>query len=146
MHAASLQLKIHCSSGTYIRSIARDLGNSLNSCAVLSKLERIQIGNKFLIEQSISPELIDKTSVSSHLILPQKVLELEKLHIDSKQINEIFHGREIKISSDFTSSINKNLQILDSSDRLIGIGLLTENYTVKPKKIFFKEKAAVSNV
>ena len=140
-----LQLQIHCSSGTYIRSIARDLGNALNTCAMLSKLERTKIGSKFLIEESIKSELIDKTTVLNHLIHPQNVLELGKVHIDSKQIVEIAHGRKIKISSDFTPSINKNLQILDTSDRLIGIGLFTENYILKPKKIFLKEKVEVSN-
>ena len=146
LHATSLQLKIHCSSGTYIRSIARDLGDVLNTCAMLSKLERIKIGSKFLIEESINPELVDKDTISNHLIQPQKVLELEKLHVDSKQINEIIHGREIKTLSALTSSINKNLQILDSSDRLVGIGLLTENHILKPRKIFLKEKVETSNV
>ena len=138
-------LKIHCSSGTYIRSIARDLGDVLNTCATLSKLQRIKIGGKFLIDESISPELINESSISNYLIPPQKVLELEKLHIDSKQINELFHGREIKTSSDFTPNINTNLQIVDNSDRLIGIGLLTENCILKPKKIFLKEKEGFSN-
>ncbi len=132
-----LQLKIHCSSGTYIRSIARDLGNILNTCAMLSKLERIKIGNKLLIETSISPELINSSNISKHLILPQEILGLEKLSIDSEQIIEIVHGREIKISSSFMTSINKNLQILDNNDRLIGIGLLTENCMLKPKKILY---------
>ncbi len=145
-HDRHLQLQIHCSSGTYIRSIARDLGNILNTCATLSKLERIKIGNEFLIEQSVSPRLISMETIENYLIPPQKVLELEKLHLDSRQINEIIHGREIKTSSDFIATINKNLQILDTSDRLIGIGLLTENYMLKPKKIFLKEKAIVSNV
>lgn len=143
--ASMLTLKIHCSSGTYIRSIARDLGNALNTCGTLSKLERIKIGSKFLIEESISPELINSSNISDYLILPQKILELEKLCLDSKQIIEITHGREIKISSDYTENMNKNLQILDNNDRLIGIGLLTEGFILKPKKIFLKEEVAVSN-
>ena len=138
-----LQLRIHCSNGTYIRSIARDLGNTLNTCATLSKLQRIKIGSEFLIEDSINPELVDKSNVKDYLISPQKVLELEKLHIDSKQVNEVMHGREIKVSSDFITSINKNLQILDNSDKLIGIGLLTKDFILKSKKVFIKEKERV---
>ena len=138
-----LQLRIHCSNGTYIRSIARDLGNILNTCATLSKLQRIKIGSEFLIEDSINPELVDKSNVKDYLISPQKVLELEKLHIDSKQVNEVMHGREIKVSSDFITSINKNLQILDNSDKLIGIGLLTKDFILKSKKVFIKEKERV---
>ena len=141
-----LSLRIHCSSGTYIRSIARDLGGVLHTCATLSKLERIKIGSKFLIEQSVSPELIDRNNVTSYLIGSQEVLELEKINIDSKQIDEIIHGREIRISGNFITSIKKNLQILDNNDRLIGIGSLTENNVLKPKKIFLKEKTVISNV
>ncbi len=143
---STLDLQIHCSSGTYIRSIARDLGNVLNTYGTLSKLKRIKIGSKFLIENSISPELINSSNIAEHLVVPQNILELEKLYLDSRQIDEIVHGREIKISSDFTVTINKNLQILDNNDRLIGIGLLTENYIVKPKKIFLKEKAVILSV
>ena len=136
-HDGHLQLKIHCSSGTYIRSIARDLGIVLNSCAMLSKLERIK-GNGFSLEQSISPEFINKTSISNHLISPQNIIKLEKLFVDSSQVCELIQGKQIKILTNCISNINENLQIIDNSDRLIGVGLLTENHTLKPKKIFLK--------
>ncbi len=42
---ATLNLRIHCSSGTYIRSIANDLGQLLGCGGYLSKLRRIKIGN-----------------------------------------------------------------------------------------------------
>ena len=40
-----VRLKIHCSKGTYIRSIAHDLGAALNSGAYLSGLRRTKIGD-----------------------------------------------------------------------------------------------------
>ena len=48
-------IKIFCSAGTYIRSIANDLGERLGCGAVLSKLKRIKIG-QFNIEDSIGPD------------------------------------------------------------------------------------------
>ena len=48
-------IKIFCSSGTYIRSIANDLGERLGCGAVLSKLKRIKIG-QYKIEDSIMPD------------------------------------------------------------------------------------------
>jgi len=45
-------LQIHCSKGTYIRSIARDLGLALDTVAYLTKLERTQIGD-YHIDQAI---------------------------------------------------------------------------------------------
>jgi tRNA pseudouridine55 synthase len=40
-----LQLEIHCSSGTYIRTIANDLGKELDCGAYLEELRRTAIGN-----------------------------------------------------------------------------------------------------
>ncbi|WP_210380013.1 tRNA pseudouridine(55) synthase TruB, partial [Borreliella garinii] len=43
-NSSLLSLKISCSKGTYIRSIARDLAYSLNSCAYVTNLKRTKIG------------------------------------------------------------------------------------------------------
>jgi len=49
-----LTLRITCSKGTYIRSLARDLGEALGSKGYLSGLERTAIGH-FLVEDSLTP-------------------------------------------------------------------------------------------
>lgn len=49
----SLTIRVHCSSGTYIRSIAFDLGRLLNCGAYLQELRRTKIGEQS-IEQAIS--------------------------------------------------------------------------------------------
>ncbi|WP_428234663.1 tRNA pseudouridine(55) synthase TruB [Gracilimonas sp.] len=49
-----LTLKIKCSKGTYIRSLARDLGEALGSKAYLSGLERTAIGD-FLVDDALTP-------------------------------------------------------------------------------------------
>lgn len=46
------ELRIVCSSGTYIRSIARDLGKILNTSGILSELTRTRIG-EYLLKDSI---------------------------------------------------------------------------------------------
>jgi tRNA pseudouridine55 synthase len=52
-------LRIRCSKGTYIRSIARDLGEALKSGAHLTGLRRTRSGN-FLVEESLSLENVEK--------------------------------------------------------------------------------------
>ncbi len=47
-----IKIKIHCSKGTYIRSLARDLGRALNSGAYLSGLRRTKIGD-FCVEDAM---------------------------------------------------------------------------------------------
>jgi len=50
-----LKLKVKCSKGTYMRSLARDIGNKLNSGAHLIELQRVAIG-EYNIEQSLKIE------------------------------------------------------------------------------------------
>ena len=52
-----VDFKIICSKGTYIRSIARDFGEKLQSGAYLSALRRTKIGN-FLVENSCSSMIL----------------------------------------------------------------------------------------
>ena len=58
-----LSLEITCSKGTYIRALARDIGQSLNTVAHLTELRRTQIGN-FKIENAISISDFQKTILS----------------------------------------------------------------------------------
>jgi tRNA pseudouridine55 synthase len=55
LNMPELEFSIECSKGTYIRSIARDLGEILGCGAYLSALRRTRIGD-FSVEQAISPD------------------------------------------------------------------------------------------
>lgn len=131
-----LEIKIHCSSGTYIRSIARDLGNSLNTCAVLSSLKRTSVGKFFNIEQSIKPESICKTNIKEYLIPPQLALDLQKVYLDFKEINDITQGKEILTKAGGNHGVP--LQLLDNKNNLIAIGSIAKECIIKPKKVFIK--------
>lgn len=50
-----LEVEVHCSKGTYIRSLARDLGLASGSCAFVSSLERRRVGD-FRIEEAVAPK------------------------------------------------------------------------------------------
>ncbi len=67
-----LRCRIDCSKGTYIRSIARDLGNLCGSCARLEKLKRLKVG-PFSVDDSISP---DEFNPELHLMSGLKVFNL----------------------------------------------------------------------
>ncbi len=60
-------LRIDCGRGTYIRSIARDLGQSLNTGGYLTELRRTRIG-AFEISNSVTLEILQKQGVGPHLV------------------------------------------------------------------------------
>ena len=62
-----VSVSIHCSKGTYIRSIAHDLGKKLNVGAHLSKLNRTAIGTN-LLEKAVDLATISETNLDQYLI------------------------------------------------------------------------------
>lgn len=93
-----LSFSIHCSKGTYIRSVARDLALSCNSRGYLIKLERTSVG-PFKIQESVNPE---------NFILSRDLLTLEefitrlpnlsKLTIKDSNQTKILHGAPLEDS------------------------------------------------
>ncbi len=55
-----IDFRVQCSKGTYIRSLAFDFGNALNSGAYLSALRRTKIGN-YDVNHGITPEMFEKS-------------------------------------------------------------------------------------
>ena len=56
----TLEFRVICSKGTYIRSLANDFGKALDSGAHLSALRRTRIGN-FKVEDALTPEAFIET-------------------------------------------------------------------------------------
>ena len=90
-----LELKIRCGSGTYVRSLGRDLAKSLSSEAVMSALQRTAIG-PYSVSKSIPIEELSETTLSENLLNPLSAVEhLPKHLVQISELKEISHGRTI---------------------------------------------------
>ena len=79
------EIYIDCSKGTYIRSIANDLGENLEVFGHLIKLVRVKAGN-FNVENSIKlEELKSQKDVSDNLIYPLEKLNYPKIELNQKE-------------------------------------------------------------
>jgi tRNA pseudouridine55 synthase len=61
---SSIEIKVTCSSGTYIRSLAYDLGREIGFGAYLSKLKRTRIGNFKLSEAKRVKDIITEDLIA----------------------------------------------------------------------------------
>lgn len=122
------QILLKCSKGTYIRSIANDLGKNLGCGGYLIKLIRTQAG-KFRIENSVQLDGID---VESNLINPLDILNLPKIAVDNDDLARIKNGMPIYKTCDkignFVSLIYNNVEIC-----AVGIA---DGEKIKLKKVF----------
>ena len=65
----SITIRVVCSKGTYIRALARDIGNALNSGGHLTALRRTRVGN-VSIEQCLSVDDAVKMLETIEIVMP----------------------------------------------------------------------------
>ncbi|MDD4287376.1 MAG: tRNA pseudouridine(55) synthase TruB [Candidatus Peribacteraceae bacterium] len=86
-----LHLRVSCGSGTYIRSLAHDLGEVLQCGGYLEKLKRTLVGT-WNVTDAVKPELATWTSV---LPLKDVLAHFPRLELTDTQAEDIRHGRAI---------------------------------------------------
>lgn len=123
----STEIRVSCSKGTYIRTLAQDIAKKLNTDAYLTKLTRIRAGN-FKIKDSINIE--DAISESSR-IRPSDALNLEEYKLSEKEFNLVKNGVMIRPDKFLQGSV----YMLTYKGALVSIGVLSDNI-IKVKKFF----------
>ena len=129
----SAKLEIHCSKGTYIRSIINDLGLTIGTGAVMSGLVRTKSG-LFELENAISPDCItDKAEAEKYLINPVEVLSYKCYELTQIEYKKIQHGQSIA-TDDFEDN---EYVCLTFNNELCAISQKQENSNIlATKKVF----------
>lgn len=110
---------VHCSKGTYVRSIARDLGDKLNSGGHLSALRRLSQGI-FNIKNAMTIENIELNKL---ITIEEAFSELSEIQLDSNQTKFFMNGvkiEEINLEDD-------TYKIYDSSKKFLGLGMVSNS-------------------
>ena len=129
------KFNVVCSKGTYIRSLARDLGKSLNTEAHIIDLRRTFVGS-FSIENAFSLDSLEKLSHTANIedaLFPiERALDdIPALKINRNQAYKLRFGQAIKVDSDLSKSEVK----IFHENILIAIGH-TSDGLVKPIRVF----------
>ncbi len=126
-----LELYIKCSKGTYIRSIAHDLGKNLRCFGHLIKLVRVKAGD-FEVKNSVKLEdLTNIETVQKHLIYPLKKLDYQTYELTPKELELVSHGMQILAKQD----LQPGIVILTHNSQLIAVAEFWDN-RIKCSKVF----------
>lgn len=102
-----LNVKIHCSKGTYIRSLARDLGLACGSRAYVSALKRTKVG-PFKLEDSLTPDEFRETAAFYPWIDFLKELPETGICEVKEEVRALI-GNGVPFRADFLKNPNDNL-------------------------------------
>lgn len=102
----NLQLTAHVSKGTYIRSLARDLGHDLGVGAHVTQLRRTQSGH-ITLEHAVPFETIEKASSEQLTTLLHPIdfgLSLPSVELDDTLWARLINGQRLGVDAFFTES------------------------------------------
>jgi tRNA pseudouridine55 synthase len=138
-------VEISCSPGTYVRTLASDLGERLGCGAHLSGLRRTGSG-PFLLDQAASVEDLEaaaeRGACESRLIAPERILGLPVVKLQVEQARRVAHGGDIPVAeasgpfeSGATPRPGDRLAALAPSGALLAVMELRPNRRLHPLRV-----------
>jgi tRNA pseudouridine55 synthase len=123
-----IKIRVSCSAGTYVRSLAHDLGQTLGCGAVLSRLRRVRSGD-FEVGQARSVDELRALAAEGRLaecVIPASSLlpHFPAVHVDSELEAQIRQGREFRTSPFAVKPGAPFVKAVSHSGDLIAIGEL----------------------
>ncbi len=117
-----LVVDVDCSSGTYIRSLGRDLAESLGTGAVMSALVRTAIGN-FRVAESIDVTTLTRENLADYLLHARRAVEhLPAITLDEAQLQRIARGQFIPLPDESNpAEIGQEFAAFDDRGNLVAI-------------------------
>ncbi len=126
VEGAEADVRIHCSAGTYLRSIAHDAGQAMGCGAHLKSLRRMASG-EFKIEAARTLETLGQMAAEHQLesalipaaeLLPEFPLEM----VDSITAGQIRNGRDFRVSPFHARKDARYVKAVNAEGELIAIG------------------------
>ncbi len=124
---STVRFRVRSSAGTYVRSLAHDLGTAAGVPAHLKELRRTAIGN-FRIADALPYETLENAPIEELLAKPwfqslsDVELPLPKLRIDWSQQGKFMRGQSIIMTPSVAVKIGDLLALGNPEDRLVAIG------------------------
>ena len=121
-----INFRVHCSKGTYIRSLCEDIAQRLGTIGYMKELTRTKVGN-FTISEAVKIEEIEN---NKEQIIKEKLISIEKffeskesIKLNKKQLDKFLNGVKIRIDK------QENIcRIYNENNEFIGIGTIEKNF------------------
>jgi tRNA pseudouridine55 synthase len=128
-----LSLEIACGSGTYVRSLGRDLAAALGTGAVMAALTRTAIGD-FRLEEALDPASLSRETLSRHLLPPVcAVAGLPQVQVTAAQRDRLAQG--LPVTDDWNVS-DAEIAAIDPAGQLCALLTPGRHHQLRPTRNF----------
>ena len=139
-NAPYLTLEVHCSKGTYIRTLVDDLGEALGCGAHVTMLRRTAVAGyptEKMLDWNALQALAEPQDLSSldALLLPMDtaVAKLPALTLNENQTQGIGFGQRIKF--DNPNRLQGQVRLFSHENRFLGVAVIDENNVIRPQRL-----------
>lgn len=130
-----LVITVRCSKGTYIRTLAEDIGKALGCGAYLEALRRTAIG-EFVVEHAKTLEQLDGMSMEQRdgcLLSEDSLLQgFPEVELDADSAFYLGRGQEVWLPR---TAVDGTVRLYDDKRRFLGIGEVTEEGKIAPRRL-----------
>jgi tRNA pseudouridine55 synthase len=135
-----LRCDIRCGPGTYIRSIARDLGDRLGCGGYLQALRRTEAAG-LEVADAVTPQALEELSAAGRLgeaILPAgPLLHLPEVRLDAEAAGRFLHGSAVQVRE----TVGGGRHAVFGEGALLGIGILRDGL-LEPRTVIEPEASS----
>ena len=143
-NAPYLTLEVHCSKGTYIRTLVDDLGEALGCGAHVTMLRRTAVADyptEKMLDWHALQSLAEQQDLSllDALLLPMDtaVAKLPALTLNESQTQGIGFGQRIKF--DNPNRLQGQARLFSHENRFLGVAVIDENNVIRPQRLVVYE-------
>ena len=139
LETCDLGIKVACSAGTYIRTLAEDIGRKLGTGAHLAELRRTRAG-EFDLSKAVTLEeleaIVRAEKLDEYLISMNKaVSHLPQVVLSEEEIMDTRNGKKLRCDADELAE-NQTVRMIDAAENLIAIGFYKEaEKSIQPKLV-----------
>lgn len=135
-----MTLEIECSSGTYVRSLGRDLGRALGSGAVMCNLRRTRIG-PFRVEAAVAPGWLTRETLPQAVDSPlAAVPHLPRVQVEAGELDTVRRG--MTLARPGLAHSAGELALVDAAGSLLAIGRPLGPGVIRPCMVFIGSASA----
>ena len=132
-------IDVHCSSGTYVRSLANDVGNALGCGAYLVGLRRTKSGRFSLRDATPLRKLQEAFAAGNwyQYLIPaaEALAEWPAVELNPDEVEEVKHGHRVKAVEGAQPGLVRGVSM--AGELIAILGLDEASHEWQPKKVFF---------
>ena len=114
-------VEILCGSGTYVRSIGRDVGHHLGCGALMTTLERRAVG-PFSLDRCVTLDGLNVELITQHLQPPRDAIaHLPPVQLTVEEMQKLRQGQRCLCAPSITTATGQDYAALDENGDLIGV-------------------------